>query len=493
MGFTGYHDYSWIDTGVVASTGDSWFASYKNDTGQGIFIYSISMLCGTGSGYFYDSSSGGSASGSGQPITVGVISSNNVSSNRVTISNVCGTSAYNGGVTSTVRTTGQRYTFTFSSGVPVGNGDTVLFYFNNPSPSSGAVLCVYATGVTTVSTTPPVTNYTLSYNANGGSGAPASQTLRNGSGTVSNTRPTRSITVNCGANGSKFGNGQTVYNNWASRSMSFLGWSTSRTATSPTYGAGQSITIRANTTLYAVWGNATYGTLPSLGTGSRDLIDLSPDEEFQCWSETTDADDKITTSSNITKSRISNNSITIHAIWSQPLVLDANGGVFYQDDSPQPGTETYKVFDYDPSEGHSLNYPVMSLQGDQNGWARTPTGSKVYDLTDTYQESTGAHLYACWTQGNYSVTFRTGWGNNEVIKEIDGIGYGQSLTEDQVPNVRSGPYKKPGPFRFQGWSGSYEDITEDRVLTAMWEFSPVWICEYDKNNQKVWKPYTPKE
>ncbi len=70
---------------------------------------------------------------------------------------------------------------------------------------------------------------TVTYNANGGSGAPSSQTKYfNETLTLSSTRPTRS-------------------------GYTFLGWSTSSTATSATYSAGGSFTTNASTTLYAVW------------------------------------------------------------------------------------------------------------------------------------------------------------------------------------------------------------------------------------------------
>lgn len=72
-------------------------------------------------------------------------------------------------------------------------------------------------------------SYTVSYNANGGSGAPASQTKTHGTAlTLSSVKPTRS--------------GHT-----------FLGWSTSSTATSASYQPSGSFTSNADTTLYAVW------------------------------------------------------------------------------------------------------------------------------------------------------------------------------------------------------------------------------------------------
>lgn len=81
---------------------------------------------------------------------------------------------------------------------------------------------------------PTLTKYTITYNANNGSGAPSAGSAYHGTATtLSSTKPTRS-------------------------GYTFLGWSTSSTATSASYSAGGSITITANTTLYAVWKLATY-------------------------------------------------------------------------------------------------------------------------------------------------------------------------------------------------------------------------------------------
>ena len=71
--------------------------------------------------------------------------------------------------------------------------------------------------------------FTVSYNANDGTGAPAAQTKTFGQTlTLSSTKPTR-----------------TNYN--------FLGWAASASATTATYAAGGSYTTNADATLYAVW------------------------------------------------------------------------------------------------------------------------------------------------------------------------------------------------------------------------------------------------
>lgn len=86
--------------------------------------------------------------------------------------------------------------------------------------------------------------YTVSYNANGGSGAPSSQTKTYGiTLTLSSTKPTKT-------------------------GYSFLGWSTSSTATTATYSAGGSYTANAGATLYAVWKANTYTVSYDANSGS---------------------------------------------------------------------------------------------------------------------------------------------------------------------------------------------------------------------------------
>ena len=80
---------------------------------------------------------------------------------------------------------------------------------------------------------PKLASYTVSYNANGGSGAPSSQTKWYGTAlTLSSTKPTRT-------------------------GYSFQGWSTANDS-SVEYAAGANYTANAAVTLYAVWKANTY-------------------------------------------------------------------------------------------------------------------------------------------------------------------------------------------------------------------------------------------
>lgn len=97
---------------------------------------------------------------------------------------------------------------------------------------------IWLNNVTLNISNPPTYSFTLRYNANGGSGAPSSQSTTSSSTasrsfTISSTIPTR-------------------------KGYRFLGWSTNSNATSPSYQPGGTISVSYNSTvtLYAVWKKA---------------------------------------------------------------------------------------------------------------------------------------------------------------------------------------------------------------------------------------------
>lgn len=156
-----------------------------------------------------------------------------------------GMSATSGGETKTISAFGTNrssgsgsFTGTYSIS---GNGSaqkTITVTFKNYEEDWQGNITDSATKSVTFNVTVPAwTSYKITYNANGGSGAPSSQTKwKNQTLTLSSTKPTRT-------------------------GYSFLGWSTSSTATAATYSAGQTISasaLNANTTLYAVWKANTY-------------------------------------------------------------------------------------------------------------------------------------------------------------------------------------------------------------------------------------------
>ena len=118
---------------------------------------------------------------------------------------------------STSQPTKNGYTF---KGWATSSGGSVA-YSPGSTYTGNAALTLYAVW--------QVWTYTVSYNANGGSGAPGSQTKTWGQNlTLSSTKPTRSL-----------------YN--------FKGWGTSSGSTSASYQPGGTYSTNAAITLYAVW------------------------------------------------------------------------------------------------------------------------------------------------------------------------------------------------------------------------------------------------
>ena len=143
------------------------------------------------------------------------------------------------------------YKFTLSSTKPTRTGYTFLGW----STSSTATSASYSPGGNiTLSSSDTlyaiwqIITYSVTYNANGGTGAPNSQTKTYGVNlTLSSTKPTRS-------------------------GYKFLGWSTSSTATEPTYNPGATYTQNANLTLYAVWERLGIAHINVNGTWQRGRI-----------------------------------------------------------------------------------------------------------------------------------------------------------------------------------------------------------------------------
>ena len=276
--------------------------------------------------------------------------------------------------------TRDGYTF---AGWGTYSGDTTADYLPGALITGNGYLTLYAVWNQNA--------YTVSYNANGGSGAPASQTKYHGTAlTLRSTVPTRS-------------------------GYKFLGWSTSSTATSPTYTAGGSYTANANATLYAVWEknptqytvsyNANGGSgAPASQTKSENVaITLSSTKPtrsgytFLGWS----------TSSTATaptyypgSSYTANASVTLYAVWEKlpetyTIKYNANGG------TGAPATQT---------KTEDVNITLSSTKPTRSGykflgWSTSSTAtSATYQPGATYSTNASVTLYAVWRKDNYDIS-----------------------------------------------------------------------------------------
>mgnify|MGYP003290059805 CR=1 FL=1 len=148
--------------------------------------------------------------------------------------------------------------------------------------------------------------YSVTYNANGGSGAPSTQQKVYGTNlTLSSTTPTR-----------------TGYN--------FVGWGESSTSTTATYQPGETYSQNAGITLYAIWSANTYSVVYNANGGYNapasqiktynqtlklsTQIPTRENYEFIGWSENSSA---TSATYGIGSNYTENRSIVLYAIWVQ--------------------------------------------------------------------------------------------------------------------------------------------------------------------------------
>lgn len=173
-----------------------------------------------------------------------------------------GTNGFQGTIVTTNWSVGQVSIYRENAGygtktITVDYGKTASFTADaqySVKRSNGEIITYESTATASHTWTP---TYTVKYDANKGTGAPANQTKTYGKTlTLSSTIPTR-------------------------EGYTFLGWSESSTAVDETWKAGGSFTSNKNVTLYAVWIENEYViTLdPNGGTISRPTVHVFFDHE----------------------------------------------------------------------------------------------------------------------------------------------------------------------------------------------------------------------
>lgn len=294
----------------------------------------------------------------------------------------------------------ERHDFRVKSGTPTRNGYEFLGWYDSASGSTkynaGATISLSRSAATKTiyARWRQLYTHTLNYDANGGSGAPASQSYTDASTTcnftVASGTPTRSGYV-------------------------FLGWSESKTATSATYTAGNTISVGTTKTLYAVWKynifsftlayNANGGSgAPSNETKSGSWTTASftvksgtPTRSgytFLGWSESSGATSATYHAGNtVTVNR--NSTKTLYAVWQRvysfKLVYNANGG------SGAPSNETKT------GTGASMTFTVKSGTPTRSGyvflgWGLSSDSSATLwagNAVSVSRDSTKT-LYAVW-------------------------------------------------------------------------------------------------
>ncbi len=130
--------------------------------------------------------------------------------------------------------------------------------------------------VSTTVTSSQTLKYTwvVSYNANGGSGAPGNQTKYGGSSlTLSSTKPTRAnstvATYTVTFNGNGGSSGSSSLSATKTRKYTFSKWNTNTSGTGTSYNPGATYSTNANLTLYAIWSTSDTTSSISMPNATR--------------------------------------------------------------------------------------------------------------------------------------------------------------------------------------------------------------------------------
>ena len=312
-------------------------------------------------------------------------------------------------------------------------GYTFGGWFTNSACTGNAVTSLGATAYTaniTLYAKWTVITYTITYNANNGSGAPAAQTKTYGETlTLSSTVPTRT-------------------------GYTFTGWNTASNGSGTAYASGASYTVNVAATLYAQWtantytitykdqGNVafsgthasgyptthTYGTATTLKTASKTGY------TFGGWFTNSSCTGNAVTSLDATAYTAN---ITLYAKWTvitYTITYNANNG----SGAPAAQTKTY-------GETLTLSSTVPTRTGYTfTGWNTASNGSgTAYASGASYTANAAATLYAQWKADQYTITYDANGGVNPPAAQTKI--YGVSLTLTTSKPTRDG-------YNFTGWN-----------------------------------------
>lgn len=289
--------------------------------------------------------------------------------------------------------------------------------YAGPSTASGSVGCS------------PKSSYAVTFNANGGTGAPAAQTKWYGETlTISATKPTRSGYI-------------------------FRGWATSSTATTATYQPGASYTTNAALSLYAVWQQGTYTITYAANGGSSTpasqtkthgvAITLRPaiSRANGTTSYTVSYSINYSGGTNPSSGTATKTTKYTFAGWKATNGTVYAGGASYTTDAAT--TMTAQWTSNSSTTSVTLPTPTRTGYTFQGWWTASTGGTKVGNGGATYTPTASTTLHAHWAIIVYTVSYNANGGSGAPASQSKN--HGTNITLSSTQPTRSG-------YTFLGWS-----------------------------------------
>ena len=265
---------------------------------------------------------------------------------------------------------------------PTRTGFSFMGWATSSGASSGVTGYYTPTSNVTLYAIWSANQYTIQYNANGGTGAPAAQTkIHDSALTLSTVKPSRANTAESGFIVTLNANGGSVnpatLTAARTTSYTFTNWNTKDNGTGTAYNAGGTYTPNSSVTLYAQWTSSVSVAPVSLPTPSRDGF------TFNGWSTSN------TATSGTTGNYTPAGNVTLYAIWTenQPAVrftdVSNPGDYFYTpvywavDNGITSGTSATTFSPYNPC----TRGQVMSFLWKANGSPVVGGGNPFMDVT----------------------------------------------------------------------------------------------------------------
>ena len=326
-----------------------------------------------------------------------------------------------------------------------------------------------------------INTYTITYNANGGSGAPASQIKEYGKNIkLSIQKPVR-------------------------ERHDFLGWALGKDSNNVIYKPGDTYTSNADITLYAVWNRRQHTVSYDLAGGKlgqgetltsstinegeeatvTSIVPTKPGYEFVGWANSVD---------NKTYKKgqkfVVERDVTLKAQWKArqyTVAYNANGG------TGTMATDTISYGQNYVTKSNGFSWPGHTFKGwneQANGRGTSWTNYIGKNWTWTYTKN--ITLYAQWEANRYTVAYNANGGTGTMA--TDTISYGQNYV------TKSNGFSWPG-HTFKGWNEQANGrgtswtnyigknwtwtYTKNITLYAQWEANEYTIT-YNANGGSVY-------